>query len=102
MTQLGNFAIKYKYFNRFETFIITKIVKFSSPESAECTALYEDDLPVEPEPLPQLDPPGKMLRNISEKFYLYFYKSNEVRFLSFSHRMAIEDVADRFRKVLFD
>ena len=69
MTQQGNFAIEYKYFNKFETFIITKIVKFSSPESAECTALYEDDLPVEPEPLPQLDPPGKMLRNISEKFY---------------------------------
>ena len=56
-----------------------KIVKFSSPESAECTALYEDDLPVEPEPLPQLDPPGKMLRNILEKFYLYSYKSNGVR-----------------------
>lgn len=66
MTQQGNFTFKYKYFNRFETFNVLKIVKFSSPESAECTALYEDDLPVEPEPLPQLDPPGKMLRNVSE------------------------------------
>ena len=56
-----------------------KIVKFSSPESAECTALYEDNLPVEPEPLPQLDPPGKMLRNISKKIYSYSYKSNGER-----------------------